>query len=1200
MEEAKETPSAPAHKLLFKLRAVTLFEFEISDNETLAEIRPLLAEHPFLKLYPHFRFRHQTTLLKESLPLKEQIKTEGAESKIEVVFDQFNPRTAEVHIYQSALFFLKPEKYLSEGFLEFNLVQGKTDFLQSLVEQQTFKGHTLPFQEYVSNDLHVLKQLSFLDKEKNDNGFFQILRFSKNNPISNVQKTSGDFFMLDLVTLEGASFCLTVGKGGVYVNSLSETQGDYKYCSSIFDFLKQVSARAETQISNYMNFDSPEEIQEYSKVRIVSEGLLDNSLSWSEEPEKLNERSKGLLVLTKMFSHKTIGRSDRTFRDWNEDLQNFKSIPSKDISQLLQKAKYMRKFLEEFADASKEFTKAIVNEEILPLNQTDKTDENCYVFNNLFGTYAAESKFWEVPKSETAPTTYSTVNADIRNLKTLLLSDVPNLYAINTSSTDYKGVRVLVQSLVQGILHFDQKTWNIYGTVDEGKTIKADPQVSESIKKLCEVFQLKTDSKFIDAEGKEFLIHGSPEIKGIKAGDGRNYVMDLMRLSPRDANFPDPVKHEACLLRPELIRNYKLLLSFENICSKEISEQKAKSEKDAEKKLEENSEKKDTAEVVEKNDAEVKELKIEEEKKDQPLEEKKEETENAIKNEEELLQENGFDGGRDKSLSLDSSLMTTLESKNESKTEDLDLLKKLSLNIKNSAIPYLINEFSSGANLAMIDKVSLIEEMHKLGINTRYLGIIHSMLNPSQHAFLKKLILKVVLMKSFVKYLREIVQENNKTDFAVLLAHCLNCLLGDEKTRANIDSKLDGNKAQKEEKNNENGAPKEEDSPKQQTSDNESKKKSKSKKKKKKPATLISADIVVDDQKLPDSSELFQSIKRIASEKYCLEISEKSFTELNLFKFIKEKISFIREVCRALGSVICIRSFETKEGQPEQQIRAKDFIEFRPITKCANFVLEGLRMNIKAGDAEIAAKNYDGATAIFKSYQQFVMSGYGIYNSDFIHITTKLASIAALKNNYELAIKQQLLAVKISEKVYGLDSHNTAQLALDLANFFYMAKKIPEALGLQGLALFLFDLIGGPLNPLSLIALHELQLMCNETKDSGCVTKVLEELLKRNAALFGETDERLLYILERLAHQKAEAGDFATASLLQARHSLIISRLLKGKGLENYQKLKSEMESKLSDSDRLRDMYIKKRDLKKEGKGEVPAEASKTGKKKTN
>lgn len=73
---------------------------------------------------------------------------------------------------------------------------------------------------------------------------------------------------------------------------------------------------------------------------------------------------------------------------------------------------------------------------------------------------------------------------------------------------------------------------------------------------VCEHFRLSKDNKFKDENGKEFNFHGSPEVKGITAGDGRKYIMDLMRLTPRDANYEDPKKHECCVLRPELIKSF--------------------------------------------------------------------------------------------------------------------------------------------------------------------------------------------------------------------------------------------------------------------------------------------------------------------------------------------------------------------------------------------------------------------------------------------------------------------------------------------------------------------------------------------------------------------------------------------------------------------------------------------------------------------
>lgn len=48
------------------------------------------------------------------------------------------------------------------------------------------------------------------------------------------------------------------------------------------------------------------------------------------------------------------------------------------------------------------------------------------------------------------------------------------------------------------------------------------------MEKIAQSFGLKRNSKFVDSEGKEVNYHGCSEVKGIKAGDGRMYLMDLM------------------------------------------------------------------------------------------------------------------------------------------------------------------------------------------------------------------------------------------------------------------------------------------------------------------------------------------------------------------------------------------------------------------------------------------------------------------------------------------------------------------------------------------------------------------------------------------------------------------------------------------------------------------------------------------------
>lgn len=73
-------------------------------------------------------------------------------------------------------------------------------------------------------------------------------------------------------------------------------------------------------------------------------------------------------------------------------------------------------------------------------------------------------------------------------------------------------------------------------------------------------------------------------MKGIKAGDGRRYIMDLMRLSPRDANFPDSKSHECCVLRPELIKSFYYFQNVQQIYKDQMQKQKEEKIKNESKK----------------------------------------------------------------------------------------------------------------------------------------------------------------------------------------------------------------------------------------------------------------------------------------------------------------------------------------------------------------------------------------------------------------------------------------------------------------------------------------------------------------------------------------------------------------------------------------------------------------------------------------
>jgi protein TIF31 len=274
----------------------------------------------------------------------------------------------------------------------------------------------------------------------------------------------------------------------------------------------------------------------------------------TNEPVSLRERLLGTLV--DILEPDTHGLNLTSFRDWNEEFFNFLNLPNANVMMQIQRAKILSKLQGQFVSAAKKLARAIFQNTIQPLNPSDVKSENCYVFNNLFATFAVDSVTWELPKTDTSPSTYSTVNNDIRNLQQLYRANLQGVNTINTCSVDFLCQRVVVQTVIQGILHFDQKTWGCYGSIDDGKTMCFTDHFHALMASVCNSFGVSLDRTFKDAQGKEFKFHGSPEVKGIKAGDGRQYLMDLMRLSPRDTNYPDPKLHECCIMRNELVRNF--------------------------------------------------------------------------------------------------------------------------------------------------------------------------------------------------------------------------------------------------------------------------------------------------------------------------------------------------------------------------------------------------------------------------------------------------------------------------------------------------------------------------------------------------------------------------------------------------------------------------------------------------------------------
>lgn len=474
----------------------------------------------------------------------------------------------------------------------------------------------------------------------------------------------------------------------------------------------------------------------------TSTELKDKSHEWN-----LNRNENFLLDLH--------GLDPNTMREWNEELQICRDLPRTDFFHRLNRDKSLIKSHADFVEAAVEGAKAIVNKLINPLNPSDQKIQQVFVYNNLFFSFAIDTpdSFKQETGPEAAPTLSST-NADLRNLKLLHRLDIPGLHLLNTAIIDYKGYRVLAQSIIPGILNTDHNICTIYGSIDEGKNIYKNEEFHEIMKKICENFFLDDDVHFLDEKQVDVSLAGSIEVKGLLGSDRKKYVLDLMRLNPRDLNYvaenpEDKDNFLCCVIRTELITNYIITKNLET-ASLQINKEYEELSKNA-----------DTQEK------------------------KKQSLEKLLKLQEYFYNQKIEKNGKYKfNSNIETKVQLVPMEKLQTQRKELE---ELSHFIIKQAIPNLITDLVNGESIRLTDSSSISEIFHSHGINMRYLGKVIKLIDFKEHPHLKILLERVVLVKCLKHVIRSVMKESHSVFLIQALAHVLNCVFGQNKLKKMLD-----------------------------------------------------------------------------------------------------------------------------------------------------------------------------------------------------------------------------------------------------------------------------------------------------------------------------------------------------------------------------------------------------------------------------
>ncbi|OQR96226.1 eukaryotic translation initiation factor 3 subunit [Achlya hypogyna] len=407
------------------------------------------------------------------------------------------------------------------------------------------------------------------------------------NPPPGPRKLAGDLTYLEVTLPDGAVLPITAHVAGFFVNKSSKTTFDPRPAAAHHHLLLDVLSAA-----------SPAFAAQYAKLLATAEAWATAGASSVEAMVQATSGANSLVWTTPVATTAhafdanraqddlSVGIDERgVIRDWNEEYQCARELPAATVREQIVRARVLYKIMTEFVEAATQGAMAIVDGTIPAINPMDDESAFVYVYNHIFFSRAVEGQKHVAAENDgNHENAYSSANHDLQGVKAYNAADVPGLHTLATVVVDYLGVRIIGQSIIPGILQGEAASKLVYGSVDGGKTIAANAEMHAMMAQAAETLLIAertvqpaggADEPPSGEAGTDAVtLCGPVEAKGILGSDNRHYILDLVRITPKDWNFYNPESDSVtetsrasllpkadtgkytALLRPELTQLY--------------------------------------------------------------------------------------------------------------------------------------------------------------------------------------------------------------------------------------------------------------------------------------------------------------------------------------------------------------------------------------------------------------------------------------------------------------------------------------------------------------------------------------------------------------------------------------------------------------------------------------------------------------------
>ncbi|KAF1378436.1 hypothetical protein PFLUV_G00190540 [Perca fluviatilis] len=943
----------------------------------------------------------------------------------------------------------------------------------------------------------------------------RVLTMSSWNPPPGNRKMHGDLMYINVLTMENRELNITSSTRGFYLNQSTAFNFNPKpavpkiLCHSLVELLSQVSPAFRKTFSALQK----KRVQQHPFEQIAAPFQVFTWIARHGDHTLDCVRAEETHTSRMGQDEHTAGQS----RDWNEELQGCRELTRNSLQERLQRERSIFKTNSDFVAAATRGAVAVIDGNVMPLNPGEAPHMQMFIWNNLFFSLGFDIAEHYCPLGGNAAA-HAAAMCDLRGAQAYASVDIEGLHTLGTAVVDYRGIRVIAQTIVPGILEKNQEQSVVYGSNDYGKTVFTHPRFLKLLDKTSKPLRIQRH-QVLDHSNSPVELCSGIETKGILGNDGRPYILDLLRTFPPDLNFqfseteerrevpkecqsfgyPRQHHHSLASLRPELIEafvqhRYELYVKMVSQGLIQPEEQEKATEKSEESVCEPRTGETATAENVIMKACE------------------------AVGS----VSDSCFDIRFNPNV-CSPGVRFSSECVEEVQRQR-QLLWDMAAFLLSNQIAAVLRDCLDHTVVPM-DGATLTSVLHQRGVNIRYLGTLLTELDRVEErerlSHIKRISISEVIIRSAKHIFRTYLQDVEPAAFSAAVSHFLNCLLSSSSclTDSCSDELLSRRRSRRRRSHGSR-------------------------------VTLLTDSVWA--RLTP--SELWGRIRTEAGVYYHYTIDSESVDRV-IEKHSLQRISLLREIAIKTGIQVQLREY-VFESRHRPVFGEEDVINMFPVVKHLKLTATDATRLVQ--HAQVAVQQgllKDGYELISHALTLF-SSVCGVLHEDVCMCLHLLGRICYILGEYADALSHQEKAVMTSERIKGIDHPQTIQEYIYLALYCFAGGRHSTSLHLLYRARYLTLLVSGEDHPQVAQLDSMLGLVLHGLMEYELSLKFLQNALISTSKYHGATSLKHAQSHHLLATVYESKGEFRSA----LQHEKEAYSIYKSQVGENHDSMKQSSE----------------------------------------